>query len=354
MSNHENPITHQPPPPRRIRVVATSPADLLALVPYLLGFHPHQSLVALGFTDDELVVATRGDLPTQDDPANAVDLLIGQMTRLVTNSRCTTVHLFGYGSPDLVEPVLRAAADGFADAGLEVIDLVRVTSDRYFSLRSPGPDEGVPFEVGSNILAAYAIAAGQVAFPDRDSLARTIEAVDGPEQQAMTRATIAAAERLNMLIATDGTAAAIRAGKHAVTEAFDRYAAGGRLDDNEMGWLTVQLINPEVREHAWLLTDDRSWHEQLWRDTTRRALLDLVAHAAALLAFTAWRRGDGVLANLAARRALDADPGNRLATLIDQVLAAGLSPATLIWPPDQPPADDTPDTSDLPDRAEPS
>ncbi len=38
------------------------PADLLAAVPYLLGFHPHESLVIIGLADNRVIVTARLDL----------------------------------------------------------------------------------------------------------------------------------------------------------------------------------------------------------------------------------------------------------------------------------------------------
>jgi hypothetical protein len=47
-----------PAPTLRVR----GPGDLLQAVPYLLGFHPHASLVLIGLADGHLVVTVRIDL----------------------------------------------------------------------------------------------------------------------------------------------------------------------------------------------------------------------------------------------------------------------------------------------------
>jgi hypothetical protein len=65
---------------------------------------------------------------------------------------------------------------------------------------------------------------------------------------------------------------------------------------------------------------------------TRRARPDLVPGPASLLAFAAWRTGDGTLATLALNRALAADPSYRMAGLLDQVIQAGLPPSVLDGP----------------------
>ncbi len=57
------------PPKERITVRVTSTTDLLALIPYLLGFQPESSLVLVAITDDgRLRNAARLDLPTATAP----------------------------------------------------------------------------------------------------------------------------------------------------------------------------------------------------------------------------------------------------------------------------------------------
>ncbi|PSK63096.1 hypothetical protein B0E53_04965 [Micromonospora sp. MH33] len=71
----------------------------------------------------------------------------------------------------------------------------------------------------------------------------------------------------------------------------------------------------------------------MWSDITRRAHPTLAAGPASLLAFAAWRCGNGALASVAVDRALAADPDYSLAHLIDQALRAGLPPSVLNgWP----------------------
>ncbi|HEX6075419.1 MAG TPA: DUF4192 family protein, partial [Micromonosporaceae bacterium] len=45
-----------------------SASDLLAAVPYLIGFHPSDSLVLVGFGDRMVRFLARADLPEPGDP----------------------------------------------------------------------------------------------------------------------------------------------------------------------------------------------------------------------------------------------------------------------------------------------
>jgi hypothetical protein len=91
------------------------------------------------------------------------------------------------------------------------------------------------------------------------------------------------------------------------------------------------LQDPAVRDRALGLSlgDDAPAAETLWTECTRRAPEPLDAPPATLLAVSAWLRGDGAMANIALARALDSDPGYRLATLLHPALAACLPPAEL-------------------------
>jgi hypothetical protein len=91
------------------------------------------------------------------------------------------------------------------------------------------------------------------------------------------------------------------------------------------------LQDPAVRDRALglALAQDAAAAEALWTECTRRAPDMLAAAPATLLAVSAWLRGDGAMANIALERALEAEPGYRLARLLFPALAACLPPAEL-------------------------
>nr|WP_305070542.1 DUF4192 family protein [Micromonospora sp. 4G55] len=60
----------------RPRLTVRSPADLLAAVPYLLGFHPADSVVVVAMRAQRVVFAARADLPDRGaDPRLPADHL---------------------------------------------------------------------------------------------------------------------------------------------------------------------------------------------------------------------------------------------------------------------------------------
>lgn len=183
-------------------------------------------------------------------------------------------------------------------------------------------------------MAATCAYAGLAPAADREALAARLAPVTGPARVAMTRATDRAGERFLDefgALPDDGArgAAVLAAGEAAVHAAVRRYADGGRLDDDELAWLTVLLLSVPVRDVAWQVATSERPHLDLWRDVTRRCDPELVAAPASLLAFAAWRAGDGVLAMVALERALAEDPSYPMAHLLLEALQRGIPPSAL-------------------------
>jgi hypothetical protein len=319
-----------------------SPGDLLALLPYLIGYVPVDSLVAVALDRGKIILAGRIDLPT--GPAGTEEHRVSRyeaearetaatLAAAVVRQTPTIVVLLGYGTPARVTPMLEVASGVFTAAGVPVRLALRVTDGRFFHDNCPNdcPPEGTAFDPASSPVAAHAVYAGRVALPDRAAYAARLTPVEGPERDAMEQASTRAAQRLAQLLdrTTTSPNTLDEVGRAAIRDALHRYAQGGRLVDDEAALLTVLLRHIPIRDHAWSLTDGAAHHIALWTDVTRRTRPDLVPAPASLLAFAAWRAGDGTLATLALNRALHADPGYRMAKLLYQVVQAGLPPSVL-------------------------
>jgi hypothetical protein len=329
---------------RQPRVRVSSPADILAVVPHLLGFHPAHSLVVMGVGRPRARVqlAFRYDLPDPPDSVHAADIA-EHAAEVLRHRRLSTVIGVGYGPGTLVTPVADALAPALRQAGLRLHELMRVEDGRYWSYLCQNPEccpaEGVPFDLRANPAAAAMTVAGLVAYPDRAALAGTVAPVTGPAARSMERATQRARERAAGLIAQapapgPGAGGQARAlldeGRRAVQEAIATYRAGGRLlADEPVAWLTVVLAHLAVRDDAWARMDAgyRAAHLRLWTDVVRRATTAYLPAPASLLAFTAWQSGEGALANIAIDRALAADPGYSLARLLRDIMDAGVPPS---------------------------
>jgi hypothetical protein len=327
-----------------------SPADLVAAIPYLLGFHPTDSVVAVALRGPRIVFAARGDLPPPGADPHERDGLAAHVASVVGRQGATAVMVVGYGVADRVTPAVDALLAAFRRADLDALEALRVTDGRYWSYLCERadccPPAGVAVDPTSSAIAAAASYAGQVALPDRAALAAQVAAEEYGDREPMRQAAERAGHRLRDLVdeAPPGDVLGRRrlrlAGQAAVREALERYRRGGRLTDDEVAWLAVLLVHLPVRDHAWEQITDDECHVSLWLDMVRRVAPDLVAAPAGLLAFAAWRQGQGALASVAVERALRAAPDYSMARLMDEVLRHGLPPSALadwrparMWPP---------------------
>jgi Domain of unknown function (DUF4192) len=339
-------------PANHPRVRISSAADVLAIVPHLLGFHPADSMVVIGAgrPRDRIDLAFRYDLPDPPNAGQAADIAAHALS-VLSRRRLRTVIGIGYGAGRLVTPVADALAAGLRQAGLRLCELMRVDGGRYWSYicHNPAccPAEGVPFDVRAHPAAAAMIVAGMAAYPDRGALARTLAPASGPAAASMRRATRIAQQRAADLIAqTAGqlpgsrTGLLVEEGRRAVIKAIGTYRDGGQVpDDHLLAWLSVVLAQLPVRDDAWARMDPeyQGAHLRLWTDVVRRACPRFVPAPASLLAFTAWQAGDGALANIALDRALASDPGYSMALLLRDIMDAGVPPSAARMPmtPDQ-------------------
>jgi hypothetical protein len=109
-----------------------NPQQLAATVPYLLGFTPQDSLVAVIFAHRKVVVTARIDLPDPTESDRAWDAFIQPIIR----SKADTLVLLAYAGPH-ADAVLASCT---ATAPIPVLDALRVDGGRLWVLTCPaGP-----------------------------------------------------------------------------------------------------------------------------------------------------------------------------------------------------------------------
>ena len=323
-------------PPLRI----STPAGLLAVIPYVLGFTPTDSLVVIGVgrPADRIQVALRYDLPDPPDAKIAAEIA-AHATGVLARQHVTDAVVAGYGPGPLVTPVADAIRQAAAPAGVMLRHVLRVHDGRYWSYlcREPSccPADGVPFDAATHPAAKLLAGIGLPVLSGRDALAATITPVTGPEAAAMANATRQAERVGARLIARTGPATLDVPGLAAVRSAIEVYREGGAITPAVgHAWLALVLTRLRIRDDAWARMDPahHGEHRRLWTDLTRRAQPGYVAAPACLLAVTAWQGGDGALANIALDRALADVPGYSMALLLRDALVGGLPPSAAAPP----------------------
>src|SRR3954453_13294539 len=74
------------------------PADVLGAIPFLLGYHPEDSLVALGLSGRRYAFAARTDPPALGAPAPPLHDQVEYLTGVMLRQSVDGVLLVGYGS----------------------------------------------------------------------------------------------------------------------------------------------------------------------------------------------------------------------------------------------------------------
>ncbi|MDF5759018.1 DUF4192 domain-containing protein [Spongiactinospora sp. TRM90649] len=327
MTAVSEPVTESMP-----TIVITSPADAIAVVPYMIGFHPSLSLVVFMISDDGRTAAgiLRFDL-SQEAEETAEQTT--QAARLLVRNGIRQALLVGYGPGTRVTPVMDAAMQAMCSAGIGVGDALRVEDGRYWSYLCPDmtccPPDGVAVDVSGSVPAATAVLAGMRALPDRAALAATLDPSSGFDQAHgySTMQQMCAHARQLIEEGHDWYGEGVAR----VTEALDRIRDGQDLDVETVAWLGVALTSIAVRDFALTRIERYSAdvQVQLWMEVTRKVPPAFGAAPASLLAFAALYRGDGALAGVAIERALSADPDYRWALLLRQAIQVGLPPAMM-------------------------
>jgi hypothetical protein len=327
-------------PPMRLK----SPVDVLAAVPTLFGFHPHDSLVLVTIDARERF-HVRVDLPGEGS-ADTVDVVADHLAAVCRRHRVTGVVVAVYTTDrGRAEAMFAALSEVFRRDGVDVPEAIRADGSRWWPLTGCDgpccPADGTPYDLSSHEFTAEAVLDGQVTLGSREELVDSLRPA-GPQEVAPVRAAAAIATRRVQGAVRSPLGLPKGAGRraHLVGEgSWVECRVSQFLDDGEplgaddVGRMVVALVAIEVRDVAWALMNrgNAARHVALWRDVVRRCPDELVAPPAALLAFAAWLKGDGALAWCAVDRCQAVAPGYGMARLLTHALAGAVPPTS--WRP---------------------
>ncbi|MBB6170814.1 hypothetical protein HNR23_000874 [Nocardiopsis mwathae] len=316
------------------------PTDVIAAVPYLLGFHPADCLVILGLRPGaaRLRCVLRCDLA--DRPPDLPAQWGRQVAALLAEAGCANVIAVGYGPAHRITPLVDALRAHAPAAGVPVREALRVVGGRYWSYVCSAPEccppDGVAYDVGTSTVPATAVVGGLTAWRDRRLIEEFVAPVGGPRSTEMRRATAQAEARAARLRrhASDLGPTAVRTalrveGVRAVHAAVGAARDGRLVDDPEaIAWLGLVLASVRVRDEAWALIDAEhiDTHVGLWRHVFRHVGPEYAAAPGALLAFAAWQSGDTALADVALDRVEESAPHYTMAALVRQAVRGGMPP----------------------------
>ncbi len=325
------PDRHPGSDPHRLRV--RRPADFLAVIPYLLGFHPQESLVVVLSRRGRVVLTARLDLPsTAEEPVVAA-----QLRQLSGQHEIDEVVLVAYGDDEAAtRSTLERVRSGLEDSvrarsGLEdsarVREVLLVSRARWWSLSCTTgccPPGGAVFDPGTHPLAAEAVYRGLVAGPTRASVE---EVVAGPVTEALPRLRTLVARTRDQL---DGLGRRDAAEAMADTVRVGLAAADGP-GEAEAVQLAVLALDLAVRDVAWALMNrpQAEEHQRLWARVVASTPPELASAPCALLGAAAWIGGNGALLNCCVERLEREDPGYTLGHLLADLSERAMPPS--VW-----------------------
>jgi hypothetical protein len=347
------------------RVTLRSPLDVLALVPYSLGFHPERSLVLLTTTPQGRPFHARVDLPQPGpvtsggahagvegpevldsdqvalrllDRLSALEAVADHVAGAAQANQADLAIVVAYTDDALFgEVAVSILAERLAVRGIPVGVALRADGGRWYAVDDPD-DPGEPYDVRDHPLTAMGVLTGRVTFESRSALVRSLVPTDLHDVEEVAAA---AARRLRRRAPAAGRAAGRAAGGavsdpagEAVAEAAWFRGLLGRsparpLAADEVARALVDLRDVTTRDRVRqdITRRDASLWVELLREVVRRTPVELAAGPAGLLAFAAWQAGDGALAWCAVDRAHAADPRQELAGLVATMLERAVPPS---------------------------
>lgn len=344
-----------------------TPAELAVLVPYQLGYHPRSSLILTAVDGRRLGLLQRHDLTADPDhcPQIARDAVA-----ILEREDATAVVVMAFEEEDGSSAPLREAVLAEAETnGLTVREHLVVRDGRWFApdcREACCPEDGLPLPCPEDVPAVAAfVHAGVAPWRSREQLVE--EVLPEPDEERAGRILVRVQLLLDLAVATgtlaergprlaDDWRAILDPDPSAlpVADLGDALLARAAVSLEDVHWRDVLMGGlcpgtfpvrvdelPETTEVARGATDRCPWATAAGPDdhadevlAVRTRLVELVRllpvgltpPALTLVAHLAWWCGDGTVAAIALRRALEVDPSYRLAGLMEQLLMHGVRP----------------------------
>jgi hypothetical protein len=314
-------------------------ADIVGMLPHRLGFHPHESLVAISLKGprkrDQVVM--RADLPSRADESAFAEQIAGQLHRLDSDGAVLVCYT---DEPPPIRSLQRARLirqlkGRCKQLGIELVDALLVHDGRWWSYLCDNPDccppDGAVLQSeltpAALQFAAETVARGGVVRESRDSLAASIEALPevadqddeedhvdldayegyGSDEEWWTN--VACSSAVPPIVGL-------------VECLWDRWVHGDcTVSDLDARLITRELWAVMARMHCLTLVldgdpPDRSVLVALFAELARRTPDRLAGPVCSLLGWYAQAAGDGALALVAAERSSRCQPDNTIAAIV--------------------------------------
>lgn len=304
----------------------TSPHDLLAAIPFLVGFKPEDSIILISIRDGSVSMAMRVDFPDSLGKEE-VSTLISHLERDRADAVLAIFYL-----PDVPTdstPIIQALTSAIEAHGLHLRESIIVSAGRWRSLlcddKECCPESGSAMpELSGSRIAAEQVAQGKpLPFENVHELVASIAAL--PEDSEL----LELISQIDPIDYNNNPVPQQRQGAEAVVDFIADFQAEGLCRDKKLiALVLVRLLDLQVRDFALGSVTEDTLHNYFsaWRWLMRIAPQGYVAPVATLFAAVAYERGDGALAQRALDRVEADNPDYAMLNLFRQVFSRGWSP----------------------------
>lgn len=307
----------------------TSAHDLITAIPFLIGFHPTDSIVLISIKDDAIGLAMRIDLPSQLD-SDAIDLLAHHFLRDAAEAALLVAYM--PDGRDDGDSLLISLGAGLIRNGVDIQESIVVCGGRYRSIICrdttccPPLGKSVPVIEESEIAAEHVVAGIPMPYANISDLAQTLSA----DASSLDLQWSDEVNRFYISEDSEELCELRRDGVETMDLLVDEYRIGrGPTDRVLVARMIGRMSDVQVRDYALGVHGEDTYdlYFTMWRELVRLAPAGFVAPIACIVAAMAYEGGDGALAQKALDRAFADDENYPLAALLRRVFNAG-------WPPE--------------------
>jgi hypothetical protein len=310
-------------PEPRSRLKVGQPDELLAIIPYMVGFHPDESIVAVFIKSGRILLTARMDLP----PVSGAVGLAEKIDYIAKRHGTHALAIVAYSTASLpTHRLLTRLMDRLGKH--ELTDVLYVGHGRWWSLTCAEdccPLSGTPFDLGSHPVSAAAVLAGLGTLGSRQELAASIS---GPPEAELPRLRALADSVLADLEDSEAQTPAARLTAQLLDSAT---SDPGVLDERTCLLLGLLVTDVHIRDLAWALISptNAEEHVRLWGGVVAHVPPALAAAPLCLLGMAAWVEGSGALLNCCCERLAHVDPSYSMGRLLCEISAQALPPS--LW-----------------------
>ena len=355
-------------PSEEQQITLRGPAELADALPYLMGFHPNDSVVMVGLHGGRGRFGGRLRLgipqSAQEWPATAEQLaecLIKGSERRGARPDAIVVFLCqdpvdgetGNQTMERLRPFAQRLRTACGALDVPVLEALCISGNRFWSYVCPDvrccPAEGNPLAVpGTSVMAAAATYAGiQVRGSLREMEARLTPVARTSDDAQLRALDSAGSAMVPLLFDQERRKEVGGATLKLARQLMDRLGQAPPavpsladinddrlINDEEAASVILGLQDRETRDKAaeWMEGAEADAALRLWRALARRCVGPYEEHAAApltLAGWVSWSTGDEPAARVALGLALRVDPHYTFAQLLHEACNQGLDPETL-------------------------